>query len=124
MCFSLPVCCPENVSKSIYSLVDHRLTMKAQTLAEMVCNLFNLPSSGYYIHCILTTPSHPDSVQHACELVATQDGNAWLLNVSTDGVSCDVNNNKKINLDYLDGMSKTLALVDNKDDNKKAHGQH
>ena len=50
--------------------------------------------------------------------------NACLLNVSTDGVSCDVNNNKKINLDYLDGMSKTLALVDNKDDNKKAHGQH
>ncbi len=50
--------------------------------------------------------------------------NACLLNVSTDGVSCDVNNNKKINLDYLDGMSNTLALVDNKHNNKQLPADH
>ena len=68
-------------------------------------------------HCTL------DSVQHACEVAAAQDGNACLLNVSTDGVSCDVDNNKKINLDYLSGRSNTLALVDNKHNNKNARGQ-
>jgi len=97
--------------------------MKAQTLAEMVCNLLNLPCSVHYTHCTHTTPPYSVSVQHACELAASQDGNACLLNVSTDGVSCDVDNNMKINLDYLYGMSNTLALVDNKHNNKNARGQ-
>ncbi len=53
----------------------------------------------------LTSPSYPDSVQHGCEVAAAKDGNACLLDVSTDGVSCDVDSNKKINLDYLCGRS-------------------
>ena len=97
--------------------------MKAQALAGMVCIALNLPANIHHIPCTHTTPSHCCSVQHACELAASQDGNACLLNVSTDGVSCDVENNMKINLDYLYGMSNTLALVDNKHNNKNARGQ-
>ena len=97
--------------------------MKAQALAGMVCNALNLPANIHHTPCTHTTPSHCCSVQHACELAASQDGNACLLNVSTDGVSCDVDNNMKINLDYLYGMSNTLALVDNKHNNKNARGQ-
>ena len=63
---------------------------------------------------IYNTHNSAASVQHACEVAAAQDGNACLLNVSTDGVSCDVDSNRRINLDYLNGNSNTLALVDNK----------
>ena len=97
--------------------------MKAQPLAVMVCNVLNLSSSGYYTHSTHTNPPHPGSVQHACELAAQKDGNACLLNVSSDGASCDVDNNMKINLDYLSGMSNTFAVVDNKHNNKNARGQ-
>lgn len=53
-----------------------------------------------------------------------QDGNADVLNASSDGVSCDVDNNLAINQAYLNGDSNTVALPDNKhSNNKNARGQ-
>ncbi len=88
----------------------------------MVCSEFQFLFSNM-IHIALRTLSHPDLVQHACKVAAAQDGNACLLDVSTDGVSWDVNSNKKVNLEYLCERSNTLALVDNKHNNKNVHGQ-
>lgn len=58
----------------------------------------------------------------ACEKATWQDGNACVLDVSTDGVSCDVDNNKNMNYKYLRGDSNTVATTDNKH-NSKARGQ-
>lgn len=60
---------------------------------------------------------------HACELAAQKDGNACVVNASTDGVSCDSENNKRMNLGYLKGDSNTVAMTDNKRNNKNARGQ-
>ena len=46
-----------------------------------------------------------------------------MLNTSSDGVSCDMENNKKMNIDYLDGDSNTVAGTDTKHNNKNARGQ-
>ena len=46
-----------------------------------------------------------------------------MLNTSSDGVSCDMDNNKKMNINYLDGDSNTVAGTDNKHNNKNARGQ-
>ena len=53
-------------------------------------------------------------VLRACEISAKQDGNACVLDISTDGVACDVDNNLNMNLDYLNGDSNTVAMTDNK----------
>lgn len=73
--------------------------------------------------CISLFPIFENSVQCLCESAAAKDGNACLLNESTDGVSCDVENNKCLNINYLEGKSNTLALPDNKHNNKNARGQ-
>lgn len=46
-----------------------------------------------------------------------------MLNISTDGVACDVENNLNMNLEYLYGERNTNALTDNKHNNKNARGQ-
>ena len=38
----------------------------------------------------------------ACEMAAVKDGNAVLLNDSTDGVACEVQFNKTLTISYLD----------------------
>ena len=58
------------------------------------------------------------SVLRSCQIAVEQDGNACVLDISTDGVSCDVDNNLKMNQDYLDGISNTAAMTDNKHNNK------
>ena len=63
------------------------------------------------------------SVLRSCQIAVEQDGNACVLDISTDGVSCDVDNNLKMNQDYLDGISNTAAMTDNKHNNKNACGQ-
>ena len=70
--------------------------------------------------CISLFPIFENSVQCACGSAAAKDGNACLLNESTDGVSCDVENNKCLNINYLEGKCNTLAIPDNKHNNKNA----
>ena len=44
---------------------------------------------------------------------ATQkDGNGVVLNTSTDGVSCEVEDNKNLTLSYLDGKSNQISFPD------------
>ncbi len=73
--------------------------------------------------CISLFPIFENSVQCSCESAAAKEGNACLLNESKDGVSCDVENNKCPNINYLEGKSNTLSLPDNKHNNKNARGQ-
>ena len=56
-------------------------------------------------------------------MAAARDGNACVLDISTDGVSCDVEKNFRMNLDYLEGKCNTVAMTDNKHNNKNARGQ-
>ncbi|KAL3789339.1 hypothetical protein HJC23_006493 [Cyclotella cryptica] len=62
-------------------------------------------------------------VLRSCEMAAARDGNACVLDISTDGVSCDVEKNLRMNLDYLEGKCNTVAMTDNKHNNKNARGQ-
>lgn len=75
------------------------------------------------IHITLTTLSHTDSVQPACEVSAAWDGNACLLAISTDGESCDVDSTKKASLEYLCVRSNTLPFADSMHNKKNACGQ-
>ena len=79
-----------------------------------MCFICQRSFAHYYLH---------KSVLSACELAVQKDGNASILNASTDGVSCDSVNNKRMNLEYLSGDSNTVAMTDNKHNNKNARGQ-
>ena len=62
-------------------------------------------------------------VQDACKTAAERDRNACVLDVSTNGVSCDVDNNLRMNIGYLRGDTNNVAFADNKHNCKNAHGQ-
>ena len=51
-------------------------------------------------------------VVEACEMAAMKYGNSVLLNESTDGVSCELQFNKTINISYLDSGKKYLSMTD------------
>ena len=48
----------------------------------------------------------------ACDAVGTKDRNATLLNVSTDGVSCEVQSNLLLGICNLNGKINYMALAD------------
>ncbi len=51
-------------------------------------------------------------VVKACLRATIEDGNAILLNTNTDGVSTEVQWNKEVMLDYLDGKINHVSLPD------------
>ena len=63
------------------------------------------------------------SVQRAGKTAAEKDGNACVLDVLTNGVCCDVDNNLKMNIDYLDGDTNTVVFEENKHNCKNTHVQ-
>eukprot|EP00957_Ditylum_brightwellii_P202390 15329948-Ditylum_brightwellii.AAC.2 len=58
------------------------------------------------------TNNFHEMVIDACKEACRCDGNAALLNTSTDGVSCQVKSNLTINVGYLDGKCNDLVLTD------------
>jgi hypothetical protein len=51
-------------------------------------------------------------VVNACLRATIEDGNSILLNTTTDGVSTEVQWNKEVTLDYLDGKINYVSLPD------------
>ena len=64
-----------------------------------------------------------ETVLEACDVAAKKAGNAALLNISTDGVSCEVQSNLQLNLCYLNGKINYLALADTTPNVKNARYQ-
>ena len=62
-------------------------------------------------------------VVEACEMYATKNGNAVLLNESTDFVACKVQFNKTLTLSYLGGGKKYLSMPDSNHNLKNLRGQ-
>ena len=62
------------------------------------------------------------TVLEACTTAAKNDGNAVLLNESTDGVSCETKWNLSVALLYLDGKTNCASLPDTNHNVKCARG--
>ena len=62
-------------------------------------------------------------VLEACDAAAKKDGKAALLNVSTDGVSCEVQSNLLLTIRYLNGEINYVALADTNHNVKNARYQ-
>ena len=51
-------------------------------------------------------------VMNACTIAAEKDGKAVVLNSSTDGVSCEVQGNLDLILQYLQGENNSTSVTD------------
>lgn len=67
--------------------------------------------------------SFGDDVLEACVLAAQEDGNAVVLNTSTDGVSTEVKWNLRVTLDFLLGKRNQVSLPDTNHNVKNARYQ-
>ena len=51
-------------------------------------------------------------VMNVCTIAADKDGNSAVLNSSTDGVSCEVQGNLDLILQYLQGKNNSTSVPD------------
>ena len=110
---------PEEVLKLLEECVDGRHGAIADEVKVAVLSYQNTPANMCPYFVLVGLPQtlnqsndFGEMVINSCNTAVLEDGNSAIINESTDGVSCEVEWNKKLTLDYLDGKKNYISLPD------------
>ena len=120
----------EAMRKFLLECVEGKHGELAAEIKVCIISFQNIPP-GMCPYFVLT--GHPQTlnelndfgqrVLEACDAAAKKDGKAALLNVSTDGVSCEVQSNLLLTIRYLNSEINYVALADTNHNVKNARYQ-
>ena len=107
----------EQVQDLLKECVDGRYGDMAAEIKVCVISIQNTPPgmSPYFVLSGLPQSINENNdfgtrMLEVCNSAAVKDGNAVVLNTSTDGVSCEVQDNKSLTMKYLVGKSNQLSF--------------